>query len=562
MQTDAWLTETSHSDCCPLCSQPLAGNSNICPSCGFTAHTSMRGTAFPVHPSTSAHTSKKSDPITPIPPRASAQRAQSSPGQASRRSMPSPPAGSSSRASSERQARGWRHNSPNYEAASSLSSLSLIISETPTAPPRSPRERPRSTERPEHIDEIDTVPPPPPAPTLPSDIVEEPVAPGSVSLSLSDLDAPSLALILSEAAVPASSPRIDEIDTVPVPGEPPSRALQLVRPEPRELAVNAASWTADPSSVTSLVARSRRHRSPRDFNPLDRARWWLLRPGHIEFLLWLAGSVLLFGLTFLLLLATVLNLILPGGGNLPNSAASSFRGSQTGVMTPATSSQPHLALLSKATLSPGAGFRLQGQGFRPHSRVAFLLDGRWPLLDQHRQAASVLADPSGRFTVSLWLGQGAAWSAGHHQILAREGDTGFRVSISITITSSSTTPASNNPLPPAYPTPARPQSTPTPARPTPAPTHVPTPTATAGITPAPSSTVPPKGSVTPAKTTTAAQGSDTSSSSLGNSLNTNQSDSLFARLAHLNPLVWVIGICYGLSMLLLGLAGILRRRHR
>jgi hypothetical protein len=48
-------------------------------------------------------------------------------------------------------------------------------------------------------------------------------------------------------------------------------------------------------------------------------RWWLVRPGHIEFLLWLFGSILLFGLIFLLLLVTVLSLQSTSSGNLLSS---------------------------------------------------------------------------------------------------------------------------------------------------------------------------------------------------------------------------------------------------
>jgi hypothetical protein len=50
--------------------------------------------------------------------------------------------------------------------------------------------------------------------------------------------------------------------------------------------------------------------------------------------------------------------------------------------------------------------------------------------------------------------------------------------------------------------------------------------------------------------------------SLDNALNNAGGNSLFARLAHLNPLIWLMGVCYFTSMLLLGIAGVLRRRRR
>jgi hypothetical protein len=428
---------------------------------------------------------------------------------------------------------------------------------------------PRQTKRLEHIDEIDTVPQKPGTRETEADAADAPVPPGSLSLRFDDLDMPERALIPSAAISPASLSNIDEIDTVPEAGQGASRALQLSSPEKKAVPVDAASWTVSPRSTTSLAARFIASRAPvrrrrrRRFSPLDRTRWWLLRPGHIEFLLWLIGSILLFGITFLLLLAIVLSVMLPGtqaGGNFPrpNSTASS------GAATPAVTAGLRLQLAGSTTLASGAELRLQGQGFRPLSRITFWLDGRWPLLDPHGRPASVQADANGRFTVNLWLGQGANWSAGSHQILAREMDNGQQVAVSITIAPASATSGSNNPgprstpVPSVQPTAVRPTPTATPASPTPTPVQS---TPTAGITP----TASPSGTRTPGTPTgspTSTSGKAINSTSLGNDLNSNGGDSLLARLLHLNPLIWFIGICYLLSMLLMGLAGVLRRRHR
>jgi len=559
MQTDTWLTETTHPDCCPLCSQPLPAGSNTCASCGFTAHEPARGSSASAR--ASAGGARQPNPITPIPARASARRSRG----ASVHSV-----SSSSRStpffapSSAEQAEGRRHESSNYEAVSSLSSLSLIISETPTAPPRTTTRLPRQTRHLEHIDEIDTVPQKPGARTSEADAA---VAPGSLSLRFDDLGVPERALVPSGATLPASLTNIDEIDTVPEAGQDAARALQLVSAEKKAVPVDATSWTVGPRSTTSLAARfiaSRapaRRRNRRRFSPLDRTRWWLLRPGHIEFLLWLSGSLLLFGITFLLLLSLVLSIMLPGlqaGGNFPRPAPTVA----SGAATPAVTAGLRLQLAGPTTLAAGAELHVQGQGFRPLSRITFWLDGRWPLLDQHGQPASVQADASGRFTVSLWLGQGANWSAGPHQILAREMDNGKQAAVSITIKPDSTTPVSNNagprstPVAPVQPTQTRPTPTATPASPTATPVQS---TPTAGITP----TASPSGTRTPGTPTpTSTGGKAVNSTSLGNDLNTKGGDSLFARLLHLNPLIWFIGICYLLSMLLMGLAGVLRRRHR
>lgn len=592
MQTDTWLTDTSYPDRCTLCSQPLTGGSNICPSCGFTARESVRSSAFP----TGSPVSKQPDPITPIPARASAHRAQSKPGVVPRR-MRSGTSSASPAALPTPKTEGWRHKSANYEVASSLSSLSLIISETPTAPPRSPR----ANECLEHIDEIDTVPqasgqaravPRSSArsqPVLP-DIAETPLSGDPPPLRFDDLVTPSGAVVLSGIHPPLLSTYIDEIDTVPEGGQNSVRALALStanideidtvpeggqnsartlvtsRVAAREVAVDAASWTAGPVAASSLAAdliaaRNTRHQHrARIFNPLDRTRWWLLRPGHIEFLLWTVGSLFLFGITLLILLATILSVMIPNlptRGNFPTSAVNAAEA--TPAETQAASGSVHLILSGKTALPPGAEIRLQGEGFHPQSQVVFLLDGRLALLDQHGQAATIQTDTSGHFVTNVWLGQGPSWTTGSHQLLARETASGRQIGIAITITAVSTTPVTNNSgvqdTPPAYP-----PSTPVP----PSPTSVPSsPTTTPAVTPtspAVPSPTPGKATATPALPVSTSTPAD--SSALGNSLNNEQGDVLFARLAHLNPLVWLIGVCYFISMLLLGLAGLLRRRHR
>src|SRR5579883_477320 len=202
MQTDTWLTETTHPDCCPLCSQPLPAGSNTCASCGFTAHEPARGSSAAARGS--AASARQPNPVTPIPARASALRSREGPGGASARSVSSPSRSTPFFApSSAEQAEGRRHESPNYEAVSSLSSLSLIISETPTAPPRTTMRLPRQTGRLEHIDEIDTVPQKPGAGEIEADASEALVPPGSLSLRFDDLDVPDRALVPSAATPPA-----------------------------------------------------------------------------------------------------------------------------------------------------------------------------------------------------------------------------------------------------------------------------------------------------------------------------------------------------------------------
>ncbi len=483
---------------------------------------------------------------------------------------------------SEQDGRGWQHESASYEAVSSLSSLSLIISEEPTAPPRSPR----STRRLEHIDEIDTVPRPSgqmrsvlpssgPTRAVPKDLPETPLPPDALSLRFDDLEIPaSLALVLSETTPPVPFSHIDEIDTLPEPRQASSRLPVHAPVESRESAVDAASWTAGPDSTSSLAARFIATRSPRRrrrqrarlFNPLDRTRWWLLRPGHIEFVFWTLGSVLLFGITLLILLATILSVMVPGLSTSGNFPTSTVRASAASPQATAGASHAlRLTLAGKAAFAPGAELQLQGQGFPVHSQVIFLLDDRLSLFNQQGKAASVQSDATGHFAVNVWLGQGSGWTTGAHRIVARETASGQQVTLAITLTAA---PVASNPVvqatpaPPAGPTPTRVVPAPTQVAPTPTPKA---PTPTPGVTPTPvSSPVP---SPTAAKGTTATPGSTgngpaTGSSSLGNSLNNAGDGSLTGRLAHLNPLIWLIGLCYLFSLAFLGLAGLLRHRRR
>lgn len=393
MQTGTWLTASSYPDCCPLCCQPLAGGSNSCPSCGFTAHGPARAQTSSSGPRRSSH------PATPIPARASARQAQYSPDKKSgQRAKPGP--ATSAPEASPTQRRGWHYDSPAYTAASSLSTLSLIIAESPTSPPR-------QTRRLEHIDEIDTLPSPLSTPTLPTRTAAE-LEPVPIRSEKGSVD-------------------IDEIDTLP---EPLARSIEVPRTAHAansEAIAKERSWTtAVQRPADSLSSHLLKSGYPRGFTLLDRARWWLLYPGRIEFLLWLVGSVLLFALTFLLLLATVLSLLLPalpGRGNFPTSSSSDS--------THVSSSQ-------------------------------------------------------------------------------EPGDSSL---------------------------------TPTPMRLTPMP-----------ATPSPSAS-------TPGRMATPIPEKSTAASPLGNALNNDPGNSPLTHLGKLNPLVWVIACCYFLSLLLLSIAGFLRRRR-
>src|SRR6266702_3118160 len=169
MQTDIWLTEEiSHPERCPLCSVPLKKGSTTCFSCGFSTHsptsssvwidpaiyryplsssqrhppqtiqqTGMRG------PLSLSQPRRQPNPITPIPPRASAQPANAAHGSIvmpnqgnthkknavfgkgkQRREVHEgalyPPGDISTLADAQKDAVVWDYESPNFQASSSL----------------------------------------------------------------------------------------------------------------------------------------------------------------------------------------------------------------------------------------------------------------------------------------------------------------------------------------------------------------------------------------------------------------------------------------------------------
>src|SRR6266704_6657256 len=307
MQTDIWLTEEiTYSERCPLCSQPLKNGSTTCFSCGFSTK-SPTGTSVWIDPavyglplSSSQRQSNQAaketgwrfarelpqarrhpNPITPIPPRASAQPSNATPGsivkpyrsqknatygiekqqRADHRSAPHTAYESSTHVETHNNSPVWEYETPAFQASSSLPTLSLLISEEPTQPEL--ESRGKVTRRLPGIDEITTVPP------------------LHVDHSIKS----------SKALVPVNS----QLD---------------VTSFNRSGEVDATSWTAGKASKSPharLISNRSRRKNPHmavSLNPIDRLRWWLLRPGHIEFVLWLVGTILLVAVTCVLLLVT------------------------------------------------------------------------------------------------------------------------------------------------------------------------------------------------------------------------------------------------------------------
>lgn len=547
------------------------------------------------------------NPAAPVPPRASAAPASRSPaGQPKSYMMPTARPPQQRPRTTENlenretpgNNRAWQYESPNYEAAGSLPILSLLAPEVPTQPqapihPISPVE-PRRTRRLPDIDEIDTIPPIQPlaqprqqAPfTGLEQLAAQPTSPVErVTRRLNEPAYPSLALVPISEASPAPV-----LATTPMQFSPAqdSALTAVVDHMPSALQQEDASWTAGPASDSPyarlIVAPARRNRL-RLANPLDSLRWWLLHPGRIEFTLWLGGALLLVLVTCALLFAFAFSfqsvipgssLPFPGGIGNHNSSGASVQ----------TALSEDLTLGTTGQIAPGDQIVVRGHGFSRNGLVKFYFDGTIPMLNAHARPAQTTANAQGDFDMTLWLGVGNAWNPGKHVIFALDVTTGRRAAMPITLsngtsttstiassshtpaststssTSSSSSPASTpgatqtaaptlTPAPQGSPV----NKTPVPTTPTPSPspTHTPTTTPTSSTTP----TLTPGVGTSP----TATAGTSTSNASLSNALNQSGEPPIGSPFVTVSPLVWLMVGCYALSMVLLGVAGLLFKRR-
>ncbi len=603
MQTDIWLTEEiSHPERCPLCSEPLKKGSTTCFSCGFSTHPPTGSAVwidpaiYGYPPSSSQRQSSQAmqqtgvrdprllsqpNPITPIPPRASAQPANALPGsivmanqgdthkksavfgkgkqrREEHRGSSSAQGGISAHVDGQKNATVWEYESSNFQAASSLPTLSLLISEAPTEPELISRGK--ATRRLPHIDEIDTTPPPNEAGSSAS----------------------------SRALVPLASQL--EVTASGWPGE----TTIHVRSSHEN---NPSSWTAGEGSQSSyarLISSRSKRKKPQaaiSLNPIDRVRWWLLRPGRIEFVLWLGGTILLVGVTCVLLLVTAFSFewLAPG---FISASSTNMTGNSTGSQQQATvaaSGEMNVTRTDTGPLLPGQPIHLHGQGFSPHGHISFLFDGMQPLLDQNGKSNSTQADARGVFSTTLRLNDNLPWQPGAHFIEVQDLTTKHKAILEVILAQGpigkgvSSTPVPSYPpvitptsIPIGQPTPVPVGQTPVPITPTPHP-GTPTVTPTVGITPTVTPTVgitptvTPTTGITPTVTPTVkttlgltptASPTTSGASGLGYALDHRGDLSVGKQLTHLSPWVWLMMACYSLSMVLLGLAGVLHKRRR
>jgi len=411
---------------------------------------------------------------------------------------------------------------------------------------------------------------------------------------------------------------VDQIDTLPELKQASNRALVPINSRVATIPATGSSWTAGGGAQSSYARRivdrtqPRKRHSTFSLNPFDSVRWWLLRPGRIEFILWLGGTILLISVTCVLLLVTAfsLNWITPGlRSSITSSSSSLTSTSSQGHILPTVTSTPGLVLtlLDKGPFLPGQSIRVHGQGFTHNGKVVFTLDN--PQLPPNPSVWSD-ADTHGAFTTTLSLGSGLA--PGPHLIIAHDiktdslaalpfriepGDFGKAATATpapaapgATVTPTPGQPAGGGggnpatPTPPIIPTPVN--STPGPSTPTPTPTPgttptpvptrtpTPTPTPTVGVTPSPTPgktptpSASPTAAVPPAPSPTAAvplssthSGDAGPGGTLTNALGNSNTPVLNAQLTRFAPWLWLPMLFYILSMFMLGLAGVLHKRR-
>jgi hypothetical protein len=262
----------------------------------------------------------------------------------------------------------------------------------------------------------------------------------------------------------------------------------LARPQsPRPSTSWTAGGSAHPSYAQRIVER----------NLGDRLRWWFLKPGRIEFVLWIGGIILLMLITlsFLFVAAISLAWIVPGRSTAVPAGLNGNSGSNH-----SSSGVPNglkLILNGTHTLVPRQSLSLRGQGFTPLGTIILAHDKNQPC-----QPAYAKADAHGTFIVTI---NDFSWTPGSHRIIAIDHTSGRSIAFTVTLvsptsistpsTSSTSTPATTNStgnLPPPVNTAPSPvstqQSTPTTTpspNPSPTPTFTPTPGTTPTVNPTP-----------------------------------------------------------------------------
>lgn len=267
------------------------------------------------------------------------------------------------------------------------------------------------------------------------------------------------------------------------------------------------------SEYAKLIADKARARQGKPLGelvltPLSEARWWLLYPGRMEFILWISGALILLGVTCTLLFAT-----------LASTGFIRMATTDTSTATHVTQKSTPCAVSTSHCHSTGTTV-VSGSKNKQHS-------------------------PSNAGTSQTTLAPVTTPVASKTPSTSSNIPTGGSVGTS--------TPVSQTPIA-ASPTAAiSPTVEPTRTTPTPAPTKTVTVSPTAGITPTIGTTPPTK-----KPTTTTSHHTDSQTLSLNNALNGGTS----SPRGIADTWMWLVLVGYAFSMVMLGLAALLYRRKR
>jgi hypothetical protein len=332
---------------------------------------------------------RKPNPVTPIPPRASAYTARVAHIRPRYTRL-------SSEAEGEDIAQLPTHPTLSYDDAAGFvdehdeQRIPELSSSLPSATPASPS-----------IDELDTLPP---------------GALREASSQPSQLDTRS-AFAEMDTQPPDQAPRVRE--TAKLPFEEELEPVPQISPAEdqtvADVPIEMVSWTAG-RGAHSLFAQRIAQRTSQAipqralaFHPFDRLRWWLLYPGRLEFVLWLSGTLFLLATTCLLFFVSFWSLaplrdassvssVAVSNAPTPSPCARSQPVGMCGSISVTSSAGVKLLVMDTNQLLVGKAVHLDGLGFTPYGTVNLAYDAWLPCLP-----ASVRADAHGSFQAAVVL---------------------------------------------------------------------------------------------------------------------------------------------------------------
>ncbi|MBO0795682.1 MAG: hypothetical protein J2P36_32735, partial [Ktedonobacteraceae bacterium] len=183
-----------------------------------------------------------------------------------------------------------------------------------------------------------------------------------------------------------------------IPTIPPPRAHR--NNTPLHTARNKISATARPPQRE----QRRTYHRPARFQPLDSLRWWLIRPGHIESLIWTGAIILLITFTGLIVYITLLSTGAPTNisssppgidSTLPAPCDTAAKSKNCTVVSNSASNGLKLIVFNDRPFMTGGSIHVRGQGFRPRSYITLLHDDNRPC-----EPGKLRTDEHGQFNVT------------------------------------------------------------------------------------------------------------------------------------------------------------------